>query len=121
MYIRCSCPTCRQKLEVDAESKVSRFACPTCGASVDIPRHGPGPGTTIGGFRIERLIGIGGMGEVYLARQLSMDRDVALKILPTRLLSQKDLVDRFLNESRLLARLEHPHIVTAHEAGQDGG
>jgi len=52
------------------------------------PRDGggivPAPGTTIGGFRIERLIGEGAMGEVYLARQLSMDRTIALKILPSR-------------------------------------
>lgn len=61
------------------------------------------------------------MGEVYLARQLSMDRDVALKILPSRLSADKEVATRFLNEARLLARLDHPHIVTAHEAGQDGG
>jgi serine/threonine-protein kinase len=97
------------------------FNCPACGESIKLPHSGPGPGSTVGGFRIERLIGIGGMGEVYLAKQLSMDRDVALKILPARFLAEQEVVERFLNEARLLARLEHPNIVTAHEAGQDSG
>lgn len=121
VYIRCTCPKCRQKLEVATAAAGAPFNCPSCGESIKLPHHGPGPGSTIGGFRIERLIGIGGMGEVYLARQLSMDRDVALKILPARLLTEQEVVDRFLNEARLLARLEHPNIVTAHEAGQDSG
>lgn len=121
MYIRCACPKCRQKLEVASSAAGAPFNCPSCGETIKLPHNGPGPGTTIGGFRIERLIGIGGMGEVYLAKQLSMDRDVALKILPARLLTEQEVVERFLNEARLLARLEHPNIVTAHEAGQDSG
>jgi len=86
-----------------------------------VPRTKLGPGTTVGGFRIKRLLGKGGMGEVYLARQLSMDRDVALKILPTSLTMDEEAVARFLQEVRMAARLEHPNIVTAHEAGEDSG
>jgi len=80
-----------------------------------------GPGTTVGGFKIDRLLGKGGMGEVYLARQLSMDRNVALKILPSSMTMDEELVQRFLQEVRMVARLAHPHIVTAHEAGEDSG
>ena len=62
------------------------------------------------------------MGEVYLAQQRSMDRFVALKILvPSRLADDPALVDRFLQEVRTAARLDHPNIVTAYEAGEDGG
>jgi len=80
-----------------------------------------GPETTVGGFKIKRLLGKGGMGEVYLARQLSMDRDVALKILPTSMTQDDEDVQRFLQEVRMAARLEHPHIVRAYEAGEDSG
>jgi len=80
-----------------------------------------GPGTTVGGFKIDRLLGKGGMGEVYLARQLSMDRDVALKILPSSMTVDEQLVQRFLQEVRMAARLEHQHIVRAYEAGEDSG
>jgi len=97
------------------------MACPHCQATIEVPRARIGPGTTIGGFRILKLIGAGGMGEVYLARQLSLDRDVALKIFPPQLVADKERVARFLQEVRLLARLEHPNIVTAHEAGEDDG
>ena len=76
---------------------------------------------TVGGFRILKLLGRGGMGEVYLARQLSMDREVALKILPSSVTEDEDAVHRFLQEVRMTARLEHPHIVTAFEAGEDEG
>ncbi len=86
-----------------------------------IPKKPLGPGVTVGGFKIKRLLGRGGMGEVYLARQTTMDRDVALKILPARFTKDKEAVQNFLQEVRLQARLEHPNIVVAHEAGEDEG
>ena len=121
MLIAFSCQHCQGKIEIDAAAIGSRIACPHCGKAIEVPRVRPGPGATVGGFKIQRLIGVGGMGEVYLARQLSLDRDVALKLFPPDLASDKDRVQRFLNEIRLLARLEHPNIVTAHEAGEDAG
>jgi serine/threonine protein kinase len=65
-------------------------------------------------------IGAGGMGTVYKARQLTLDRIVALKILPQRLASDPILQERFEREARLLARLHHPNIVTIFEAGTAG-
>ncbi len=121
MLVSFSCQHCQGKLEIDAVAIGTRIACPRCGTNIEVPRVKPGPGATVGGFKIHKLIGVGGMGEVYLARQLSLDRDVALKLFPPDLASDKDRVQRFLNEIRLLARLEHPNIVTAHEAGEDGG
>jgi hypothetical protein len=121
VFITFNCGTCAAKLEVDALSRGSLVECPQCRTSLTIPPNGVGPGTTVGGFKIQTLLGKGGMGEVFLARQLSMDRDVALKILPQSLTADKEEVERFLNEVRQGARLEHPNIVTAYEAGEDTG
>ncbi len=76
-------------------------------------------GDRIAGFEVGPLLGSGSMGQVYLARQVSMDREVALKILPRDIMSRDDeAVQQFLNEVRMLAKLDHPNIVTAFEAGQ---
>jgi eukaryotic-like serine/threonine-protein kinase len=68
------------------------------------------PGSSLGTYRIERLLDAGGMGEVYLARDTTLDRDVALKILPQPFMSDPDRLARFEREARLLASLNHPHI-----------
>ncbi len=62
-------------------------------------------------YRIERLIGRGGMGAVYLARETRLDRPVALKVLPSEFAAQPDLRERFLRETRLAAGFSHPNIV----------
>ncbi len=107
-------------MAIDAAAAGEAVTCPQCRAKVTVPQARLGPGVTLGGFKIERLVGAGGMGEVYLARQLSMDRPVAIKILAAHARSREDK-ERFIQEVRTLARLEHPNIVTAHEAGEDGG
>ncbi len=121
MLIRFCCPTCRAKLAIDSSESGSPVTCTECGRVCTVPPPEPGPGVVIGGFMIERLLGAGGMGEVYLARQLSMDRPVALKILPFRPDRKREDVDRFVHEVRVIARLEHPNIVTAYEAGEENG
>jgi len=121
MLVTFDCPQCGATLEIEANSAGSRVECPECHASLTVPKKEVEPGTTIGGFRIAKLLGKGGMGQVFLARQLAMDRNVALKILPPEFTSQQPLVQRFLNEVRTAARLEHPNIVTAYDAGEDSG
>jgi len=79
------------------------------------------PGTTVGGYEVIEQIGQGGMGAVYKARQLSVDRIVALKILPPRLAGDEDYVARFLREARTAAKLAHPHIVQIFDAGEADG
>ncbi|MFH1732711.1 MAG: protein kinase [Planctomycetota bacterium] len=74
----------------------------------------------VGGFEIISKLGKGGMGAVFKARQISADRIVALKILPPRLARNKTFTERFLREARSAAKLNHPHIVQAITAGQDG-
>ena len=76
---------------------------------------------TLGNFELISKIAEGGMGAVYRARQVSLDRIVALKVLPQRLSHDEQFVARFLREARVAAKLNHPNVVTVHEAGEDGG
>jgi serine/threonine-protein kinase len=75
----------------------------------------------VGGFRIRRKLGEGGMGAVYVAEQLSLGRDVALKLLPASLSENSEFVERFLREARLAAGVSHPNVVGVHEAGAEEG
>lgn len=134
---------------MSTESTLSR--CPKCGASVPdsaaeglCPRcllaaaaqptdAGQPPGTRLRApplervaaafpqFEILELIGAGGMGAVYKARQRKLDRQVALKVLPEALAVDPAFAERFQREGRVLARLSHPNIVTVHDFGQSGG
>src|SRR5437867_2899225 len=68
------------------------------------------PGSSVGPYRIERLLAVGGMGEVYRARDTTLGRDVAIKILPRHFTADPERLARFEREARLLATLNHPHI-----------
>src|SRR5262245_8603943 len=68
------------------------------------------PGTRIGSFEILTLIGAGGMGEVYRARDMNLKRDVALKVLPQMFAGDLDRMARFKREAEVLASLNHPNI-----------
>ena len=71
-------------------------------------------GTRFGVYEITRLIGVGGMGEVYRATDTTLGRPVAVKVLPERLLSDPERVARFEREAKMLAALNHPNIATVH-------
>src|SRR5215211_4200066 len=75
-------------------------------------------GTKVSGYEIEGVLGHGGMGVVYEARQLALGRKVALKILALTLGMDPSFKERFKNEGRIQAALDHPHIVTVFEAGE---
>ena len=77
--------------------------------------------TKLGGFEIIETVGQGGMGTVYKARQVSMDRPVALKILSRKLAGSKAFVQRFVREARAAAKLNHPNIVQGIDVGKSGG
>src|SRR3954447_9934361 len=72
---------------------------------------------TLGDFQVERLLGRGGMGEVYLARQSSLNRPVALKVLRTDLLTKPTYLSRFEAEATMVAKLNHPNIVHIYTLG----
>ena len=76
-----------------------------------------GPGTELAGCVIERELGRGGMGVVYLARHVALDRPVALKVLAATAAGDADWLARFRREARAQAAVEHPHIVPVHDAG----
>ncbi len=78
-------------------------------------------GTELAGYRIEGLLGHGGMGVVYLAADLALERPVALKFLPAERADDAAFRERFLRESRLAASLDHPHIVPVFAAGESEG
>jgi serine/threonine-protein kinase len=73
-----------------------------------------------GRYSLEREIGRGGMGVVYLAREVRLDRPVAIKLLPPELAAREDLRERFLREARTAARLSHPYIVPIHSVDDVG-
>jgi serine/threonine-protein kinase len=75
-------------------------------------------GTIVGGYRVEGILGRGGMGVVYSATDLRLDRRVALKVLNDELSSSHEFVERFRREGRMQAALQHPHAVTIYEAGE---
>src|ERR1700693_1211251 len=77
-------------------------------------------GELIGHYRIEALIGVGGMGEVYLARDERLGRKVALKLLPNRLTADETQLSRFKTEARSASALNHPNILTVYEIGAEG-
>src|SRR4029077_17224188 len=74
-------------------------------------------GELIGPYQIQSVLGIGGMGEVYLASDTRLGRQVALKILPPRFTPDPERVSRFEKEARAASALNHPNIVTIHEVG----
>ena len=77
-------------------------------------------GKLIGHYRIESLVGVGGMGEVYLARDERLGRKAALKLLPDSLTTDETQLSRFKNEARTASSLNHPNILTVYEIGAEG-
>ena len=74
-----------------------------------------------GEYSLQRELGRGGMGIVYLARDVQLDRDVAIKVLPSHLARTAESRERFVREARTAAGLSHPHIVPIHRVGEAGG
>src|SRR5947209_7718224 len=77
-------------------------------------------GTRLGAYEIVALIGAGGMGEVYKARDTRLDRTVAIKVLPPHASSDPDARVRFEREARAVAALDHPHICAIYDIGSEG-
>src|SRR3569832_995268 len=78
-------------------------------------------GKRLGRYQVRSLLGVGGMGEVYLAQDTKLDRAVALKILPAEFAGDKDRMRRFEQEARSAAAINHPHIAHIYEIGEAEG
>jgi eukaryotic-like serine/threonine-protein kinase len=79
------------------------------------------PGTRLGPYEVVGSLGTGGMGEVYKARDTRLGRSVAIKVLPAHVDRDSELRERFDREARAVSSLNHPHICTLHDIGQEGG
>jgi hypothetical protein len=95
-------------------------------AGTPSPAKAPAPpdplvGTTLAGYKILERVGAGGMGAVYRAEQLSLHREVALKVLAEKLVSDGAFVDQFVNEARAAGQLNHPNVVQVYDVGQADG
>jgi Protein kinase domain/RDD family len=102
---------------------ISRTAtAPGSGGSRD-PAAGPGlvAGQQLGHFRIDKPLGAGGMGEVYLATDLALDRPVAIKVLPAALARDPTRRDRLIREARAQARVSHPNVGHIYFIGEESG
>ena len=79
-------------------------------------------GTVLSGrYRLEAKLGSGGMSTVYLARDETLDRPVAVKVMHREMSEQADQLERFRQEARAVAKLSHPNVVAVIDAGEDGG
>jgi hypothetical protein len=136
------CPGCQKELPTPTDPTQRRVRCVVCAKEVDVsvaaafegtidtrPEAAcelpPDPlvGTTIGGgdYKIEALLGVGGMGRVYRATQTALGRAVALKTLSPELAHDEQFRRRFDREAGTLASLDHPHIVAVHDMGVENG
>ena len=93
--------------------------CYTCPVS-NVAGSALAPGTTVAGYRIEALIGRGGMGAVYRAEEEGLGRKVALKVIAPELAQDERFRERFLRESQIAASLDHPHVIPIYQAGERG-
>ena len=78
-------------------------------------------GTKIGPYEILSPLGAGGMGEVYRARDSRLDRNVAIKVMPSHLTSNSEFKQRFEREAKTISNLTHPNICTLHDIGHEDG
>jgi serine/threonine protein kinase len=112
------CYRCEKNVELRTDPQNNAQLCAVCGAVIVHRTNDLPPGTVLGGFRIVDELGRGGMGIVYRARQLNLERDVALKVLADNLSDDREFVERFFKEARAAASLNHPNIVQVFDAGR---
>src|SRR6185369_959348 len=77
-------------------------------------------GSRLGPYEIVSLLGVGGMGEVYRARDTRLERTVAVKVLPQHLSASADLRERFEREAKAISKINHPHICTLYDVNREG-
>jgi WD40 repeat protein/tRNA A-37 threonylcarbamoyl transferase component Bud32 len=125
MYLLC--PHCHDSIELAEPPTAVEIVCPACGSSFCVDRGSttawqPGDGRRmVGRFEVLGLAGVGAFGSVYRARDLELDRVVALKVPRAGALAEGEDRERFLREARSAAQLRHPGIVPVHEVGQHDG
>ena len=119
--MRFQCPMCKGIVSVENADMGSSVQCGHCNKPVTVPSSRTASGCVIGDFIILHELGRGGMGVVYLAHQISLDRPAALKILSENYANNAEFVVGFIKEARAAAKLNHPNIVQAYAVGDDDG
>ena len=114
------CPHCHQLVEVSDDFDLRDTVCSTCGNRFSLVDETADVKTTLGNFDLLEVIGSGGFGTVWKARDRRLDRIVVVKVPHKGQMSAVEAED-FLREARAAAQLKHPNIVSVHEAGRDGG
>ncbi len=110
--LKIHCPGCGQKLDVSDLPAFHRFPCPACRAEVIVPRR-------FGEFMLEELIGSGGMARVYRALHITLDREVAVKVLRAEVHADPGCVSLFLEAARRAAAVNHPHVAPIYSSGAE--
>ena len=110
------CSHCKGIVENTFEE--STVLCGHCESLCTMPEE-IGPGVMIDDFLILKLLGQGGMGNVYLAHEYALDRQVALKILKESFMSDEEYKYEFIQEARSVASLNHPNIIQAFKVGEE--
>ena len=118
-------------MENDVAEKMVTATCSKCGNLIDVTGLEPGDGITcpycgdqfpitrqFGNFLLERQLGVGGMGAVYLGKDVTLNREVAVKVLKPELVSDQKFMATFLREAEITASLNHPNIVSVYAFGQ---
>ncbi len=119
--MRFQCQSCRQIIGVDNSDLGHPVQCGHCQEVANVPQERVAPGVVINDFIILEELGRGGMGIVYLAYQISLDRPAAIKVLAGSYARSAEFVTGFIKEARAAAKLNHPHIVQAYAVGEDEG
>lgn len=109
-----SCSHCGQEMDVSALRPFSNAICPSCKGNTRVLRQ-------MGAYRIIEKIGVGGMSVVYRARDTILGRDVALKVLNETYGAQAERIARFEDEAKLMAKVQHEHMVQVYSVGQQWG
>lgn len=117
------CPLCHEPLEIVADQPLEEIPCASCHGRFSLAGDDPElkeqqPVTRIAHFELLQRLGMGSFGTVWKARDVKLERTVALKI-PRRGQLSPSQVEQFLHEARVAAKLRHPHIVSVHEIGRD--
>lgn len=118
--MRFQCPFCKGIVEIDDSLAGSKVQCGNCQQVTAAPENRLAPGAIVGDFVIKKELSRGGMGIVFRAHQLSLDRPAALKVLQDDNSDNDEFISGLIREARAAAKLIHPHIVQAYAVGQDG-
>jgi serine/threonine protein kinase len=112
--VTATCPKCGNLIDVTGLDAGDGITCPYCANQFPITRQ-------FGNFLLERQVGVGGMGAVYLGKDITLNRTVAVKVLKPDLVADQKFLATFLREAEITASLNHPNIVQVYAFGQHDG